>query len=585
MENWVIKNRKADFNLIMKECSVSEVMARCLVNKGLVSPVEINAYLHPQISRLYDPFLMKDLRKSCEILTDKIASHKKIRIIGDYDVDGVVATYILYRTFMLLGAEVDYKIPDRLKDGYGINMNMVEQAHQDQVDTIITCDNGISALEQVDRAKQYNMTVIITDHHNLAQSEEGVVQIPKADTVLNPKQLDCMYPFKGLCGAVVAYKLCTALLSHYEIPDKEDFILELLSYAAIATVCDVMELIDENRIIVKCGLELLKKSKNRGLNALMDASGVDKNQLAAFHLGFVIGPCLNASGRLDSAEKGLELLLAKTQEEAVRLADEVRDLNTLRKNMTAENVEKAFRIIEETELKNDKILVVHIPDCHESIAGIIAGRVRERYNKPAIILTDAKDCIKGSGRSIEQYNMVEELQKVRELFLKMGGHPMAAGLSIPPDRVEKLRMVLNSNTELTEEMLIPKVKIDILLPIGYISEELILELQQLEPFGKGNEKPIFAEKDLKIKSAFIVGKNANGLRLRVENQYGREMDSMYFGDVNEFFCYISDTYGAEEARKLKTGRGVNATISVTYFPKINEYNGFKSLQLMIQNYR
>ena len=585
MENWVIKNRKADFNIIMQECGVSEVLARCLVNKGFETPEVVNAFLHPQVEKQYDPFLMKDLRKACDILADKITSGKKIRIIGDYDVDGVVSTYILYRTLTRIGADVDYEIPDRMKDGYGINMNMVEAAHYENVDTILTCDNGISALEQVDKAKQYNMTVIITDHHNLFQSDEGKVELPKADAVLNPKQSDCAYPFKGLCGAAVAYKLCVAMMGYYEMQDNSDFINELLSYTAIATVCDVMDLIDENRIIVKYGLELLKITRNRGLNALMDASGVDKEQLNTFHLGFVIGPCLNASGRLDSAKRGMELLLAQTEEEALRLAGEVRSLNDLRKNMTAENVEKAICLVDESNLKNDKVLVVHIPNCHESIAGIIAGRLREKYNKPAIVLTDAENCIKGSGRSIDPYNMVEELQKCRDLFLKMGGHPMAAGLSIIAENVEKLRTILNNNTTLTEEILIPKISIDILLPLGFITEALINELKQLEPFGKGNEKPLFAEKDLRIRSAFIVGKNVSGLRLRVENKYGKEMDAMYFGDVNGFFHYISDTYGEEEARKLKTGRGVNATISVTYFPKVNDYKGFKSLQLMIQNYR
>lgn len=585
MEKWVIKNKKADFNLIMQECGVSEVLARCLVNKGFDSIEEINAFLHSKLDGLHDPFTMKGMQEACGLLTDKIQSGKRIRIIGDYDVDGVVATYILYRTLNLLGAKVDYEIPDRIKDGYGINISMVEAAYQDGIDTLLTCDNGIAAMEQIIAAKEYNMTVIVTDHHSLVQTEEGEIILPKADAILNPKQLDCSYPFKGLCGAAIAYKLSIAMLTDLELPDKEEFMLELMSYVSIATICDVMDLVDENRILVKFGLELLRVTKNRGLIALMDASGVDRDQLNTFHLGFVIGPCLNASGRLDTAKRGLELLLAETDADAVRLASEVRNLNDLRKNMTTENVEKAMRLIEETDLNKDKILVVLLPDCHESIAGIIAGRVREKYNRPTLILTEAENCVKGSGRSIEQYNMVAELQNCRELFLKMGGHPMAAGLSMLPENVEVLREVLNRNTTLTEEMLIPKVTIDIHLPLGYVTESLIQELKQLEPFGKGNEKPLFAEKDLKIKSAFVIGKTACGMRLRVENQYGREMEAIYFGDVNEFFNYIGNTYGVQEAERLKTGRGVNASISITYFPKINEYNGFKSVQLMIQNYR
>jgi single-stranded-DNA-specific exonuclease len=585
MENWVIKNKKADFGLIMRECGISEVIARCLVNKGFEKPEDMNDFLHPRLEQLHPSFLMKDMQKACEMIRDKIHNRKRIRIIGDYDVDGVVAAYILYRTLADLGAVVDYEIPDRIKDGYGININMVEAAYHDQIDTILTCDNGIAALEQVKAAKRYGMTVIVTDHHNLVRSEGGETELPEADAILNPKQTDCGYPFKGLCGAAVAYKLSEALLKFCGTEGKEQFLRELLSYTAIATICDVMDLVDENRVIVKYGLELLKQTKNKGLLALMDISGIDKEQLNTFHLGFVLGPCLNASGRLDTAKKGLELLLAVTQEEAVRLAGEVRSLNDLRKNMTAENTEKAICLIEESDLKEDKVLVVHLEGCHESIAGIIAGKVRERYNRPAIILTDAENCVKGSGRSIEQYNMVEELQKCRQLFLKMGGHPMAAGLSMPPENIGPLRAVLNGNTVLTKEMLIPKVAIDIALPLGFVTEPLVHELQQLEPFGKGNEKPLFAEKNLKIRSAFIVGKNASGIRLRVENQYGREMDALYFGDVNGFFRYFAQTHGEQEAEKLKTGRGVGATISITYFPRINEYNGFKSLQLLIQNYR
>ncbi|HWT75060.1 MAG TPA: single-stranded-DNA-specific exonuclease RecJ [Mobilitalea sp.] len=585
MENWVIKNKKADFNLIMQECGVSEVLARCLVNKGFETIEEINAFLHPKLDKLHDPLTMKDMQKACELLSSKINSGKRIRIIGDYDVDGVVATYILYRTLAKIGAKVDYEIPDRIKDGYGINGSMVEAAYQDGIDTILTCDNGIAAMEQIAAAKAYHLTVIVTDHHSIVQTEGGELILPPADAIINPKQVDCAYPFKGLCGAAIAYKLSIELVQSYEAEDKEEFIQELLSYVAIATICDVMDLVDENRIIVKYGLELLKVTKNRGLIALMDTSGIDRGQLNTFHLGFVIGPCLNASGRLDTAKRGLELLLAETEAEAVRLAAEVRNLNDLRKNMTAENVEKAMHHIEDNGMDKDKILVVLLEDCHESIAGIIAGRVREKYNRPTLILTDAESCVKGSGRSIEQYNMVAELQNCRELFLKMGGHPMAAGLSMLPENVDILREALNGNTSLTDEMLIPKVTIDIHLPLGFINEALVNELKLLEPFGKGNEKPLFAEKDLKIKSAFVVGKNASGLRLRVENQYGREMDAMYFGDVGEFFEYIGNTYGVQEAERLKTGRGVKAAISITYFPKINEYNGFRSIQLMIQNYR
>lgn len=585
MENWVIKNKKADYNKIMQQFGISEVVARCLSNKGLETQEEIEAFLNPDIGDLHNPFLMKDMEKSLGILIDKIRSGKKIRIIGDYDVDGVVSTYVLYRTLSKIGANVDYEIPDRIKDGYGINISMVEAAHEAQVDTLLTCDNGIVAIEQVHQAKEYGMTVIVTDHHSLLLSEEGDILLPEADAILNPKQPDCTYPFKGLCGAAVANKLAETLINHFDIADKEDYKEELLSYVAIATVCDVMDLIDENRILVKYGLSLLKRTRNLGLLALMNCNSVDRDQLTTFHLGYVIGPCLNASGRLDTAKKGLELLLANTEEEAGRLSGEVKALNDLRKNMTAENVEKAVQLIKESSLHNDKVLVIYLKDCHESIAGIIAGRIKECFHKPTLVLTDAVDCIKGSARSIEAYNIIEELSKCRDLLLKVGGHPMAAGLSMNYENIEPLRQFLNQNTSLTEEMLIPKVTIDILLPLGYISETLINELKILEPYGKGNEKPLFAEKDLKIKSAFVIGKNASGIRFRMENQYGKEMEALYFGDVETFFSYIGETFGKEEAEKLKTGRSFNHTITITYYPKINEYNGFKGIQLMIQNYR
>lgn len=585
MERWVIKNRTADFKLISQSCGISEVLARCLVNKGMTEPEQIMDYLYPKLEGLHSPLSMKGMKEAVAILADKIHAGKKIRIIGDYDVDGVVATYVLYRTLRSLGAKVDYVIPDRIKDGYGINIRMVEEAHQDQVDTILTCDNGIVAMDQTKRAKDYHMTVIITDHHSLAQNEEGEELLPPADVILNPKQSACSYPFQGLCGAAIAYKLMTALLSDLDFADRDSYLEEMLSYVAIATVCDVMDLVDENRIIVKHGLSILRNTTNQGLLALMEVCQVDREHLSGFHLGFIIGPCLNASGRLDTADRGLKLLLTQSAQEAVKLANEVKELNDIRKDMTAKNVEKAVNLIEDSSLHEDKVLLVYLRDCHESIAGIIAGRLRERYNKPAIVLTRGEECIKGSGRSIEAYNMIGELSKCKELLLKCGGHPMAAGLSLFEENIDALRLRLNQNTELTDEMLIPKVSIDILLPFGYVTEALIEELKLLEPYGKGNERPLFAEKNIRIKSAFVIGKNASGLKFYMENQYHRTIEGVYFGDVEEFFRYIADTYGQEEADRLKTGRSMQALLAVTYTPKISEYNGFRSIQLMLQNYR
>jgi single-stranded-DNA-specific exonuclease len=585
MENWVIKNKKEDFQWIMQQCGVSEVVARCLVNKGICEPKQIDAFLNPRLEDMHDPYQMKDMKKAVTILAEKIQTGKKIRIIGDYDVDGITATYVLYRTLCLLGAKVDYEIPDRIKDGYGINSSIVENAGKDLVDTILTCDNGIVALEQIRLAKAYGMTVIVTDHHDLYKTPEGEVVLPEADAVINPKRLDCDYPYKGLCGAAIAYKYMLALMQVIPVSNQKAYEKELLSYVAIATVCDVMELTEENRIIVKFGLQLLKNTPNQGLLALMDVCGIEKEQLNTFHLGFILGPCLNASGRLDTAKEGLKLLLANSREEAARLAVRVRDLNELRKRMTAENVEKAVKQIEESSLQKDKVLLVYLKDCHESIAGIIAGRIRERYNRPTIILTDANDGIKGSARSIDQYNMIEELSKCRNLLTKVGGHPMAAGLSLPKENIDLLRLALNENTKLTDDMLISKVTIDILLPLGYVSEHLINELKQLEPFGRSNERPLFAEKNLRILSARILGKTACGIKLRVVNQYQRKMDALYFGDLDAFFSYIAGRYGVDEAEKLKMGRSSKTMLTITYYPKVNEYNGNKSLQLMIQNYR
>lgn len=584
MENWVIKNRKADFDKIMEKCGTSEALTRCLVNRGYEDIEVIRRFLHPSLKELNDPMLLKDMDMACEILTEKIRSGKRIRIIGDYDVDGIISVYILYQALKRMGAQVDYDIPDRIRDGYGINMRMVEEAHEEGIDTLLTCDNGIVAMDQIRLAKEYGMTVIVTDHHNLLE-EAGDIVLPPADAVINSNRPDCEYPFKGLCGAAISYKLVEALLGFFDISNRDTFAQELLSYVAIATVCDVMDLVGENRIIVKEGLKLLAATDNKGLLALMEENTIEANQLSAFHLGFVIGPCLNASGRLDTAKRGLELLLVEDTAEAGRMATELKQLNDTRKTMTAENVEKAIWQIEEGPLARDKVLVVYLEDCHESIAGIIAGRLRERYHRPTIVLTDAEGGVKGSGRSIEAYNMIEELMKYRDLMLKLGGHPMAAGLSLAQERVELLRKSLNDNTTLTMEMLIPKVTIDALLPFGYLSEELVEELRQLEPFGKGNEKPLFAERELRIKSALVIGKNASGIRFLLENQSRRQMQAVYFGDVNGFFDYISATYGKEEAEGLKRGRGSKVLLTITYYPRINEYKGFKSIQLMIQNFR
>jgi single-stranded-DNA-specific exonuclease len=465
-------------------------------------------------------------------------------------------------------------------------MNIIEAAYEDGIDTILTCDNGISAIEQVEKAKEMGMTVIITDHHDIPFAmEEGQIayHIPKADAVINPKQPDCEYPWDSLCGAAVAFKLIQALYQEFGFDRRE--LGELLEVTAIATVCDVMDLVDENRIIVKNGLERLKTTKNPGLRALIDCNNIQFANLSAYHLGFVIGPCLNASGRLDTAKKGLKLLLADTPEEGKRIAEELKELNDTRKDMTAKSLEQAIQMVEDSGMNKDKVLVVYLKECHESLAGIIAGRIRERYNKPALVLTDTENGVKGSGRSIEQYNMYEELTKCKELLLKFGGHPMAAGLSLENSQVEPFRGALNQYSTLTEEDFIPKVSIDVLLPLGYLNENLVEELELLEPFGKGNTKPIFAEKNLKVRRASILGKNANVLKLQVVNAYGRVIDAMYFGDVDSFINDLVEHFGQMEVDKMFQNRDNAIILSVIYYPSINEYGGFRSLQIIIQSYQ
>ena len=577
MKKWVIRSKKADFPTIMEKHKISEVTARLLANRDIIEEEEIRSYLEPNLEGLFNPMELKDMDKACMIIQEKITNSKKIRIIGDYDVDGIAATYILYQGLVKCGAKVDFEIPDRVKDGYGINSNIIHEAYKDGIDTILTCDNGISAIEQVKLAKEMGMTVIITDHHEISFTEDGgkrVEDLPNGDAIINPKQEKCTYPNKILCGAAVAFKLVQALYTIYKIEDKEWY--SLLEIVAIATVCDVMDLIGENRILVKLGIDLLKNTKNYGLNALMELSNIHINKLSAYHL--------NASGRLDTAKKGLNLLLAQSKEEAYKLAKELKELNDIRKDMTAKGVELAIKMIEETTLKEDKVLVVYLPDCHESIEGIIAGRIREKYNKPSILLTKSEEGVKGSGKSIEQYNMNEELKKCSNYLSKFGGHPMAAGLSLEEKNINNLREQLNENTRLTKEDLIAKVTIDIVLPLGFKTEELIEELEVLEPFGKGNTKPVFAERNIKVIKANILGKNQNVCKLNIINKYGKRIDAMLFGQVEPFLQELTEKFGKEEVDKMFQNRQNKITFSITYYPNINEYNGKRTTQIIINNY-
>ena len=562
MEKWVVAAKKADFNLIGRQFHIDPVIARLIRNRDVVGEEKIKEYLLGTIDTLPSPWLMKDMKKAVDILEKKIQQEAKIRIIGDYDIDGVTSTYILLKGLTRIGANVDTYIPDRVADGYGIHEHLIDRAESDKIDTIVTCDNGIAASAEIQMAKEKGMTVIVTDHHEIPYREENGerrVILPTADAILNPKQYDCLYPNKNLCGAVVAFKYITALYERFDIQKKE--LEDYYELVAIATVGDVMDLQGENRILVKEGLRRLPNTKNKGLQELIRANNLEDSKITAYHIGFVLGPCINASGRLDTAARSLALLNAPTKEDLTAL-------NQSRKALTEKGKEEAIQLIETTELKNDRVLVVYLPECHESLAGIIAGRLREKYHKPAFVLTRGEKCAKGSGRSIESYSMYDELIKCADLMVQFGGHPMAAGLSIEEENIEKFREQLNQNCTLTEEDLRPKIVIDVAMPISYITKELVEQISLLEPFGKGNVKPIFAQKGLRVLDSNIIGKNKNVVKLKLLDPQGAIIEGIYFGEADDFMNFIRE----------------KDSISVTYYPEINRFRGRESLQIIIQNY-
>lgn len=574
MEKWFVAMKKADFNGIAEKYQISPIIARLMRNRDVIGDEAIDFYLNGTVEDLYDGLLMKDMDRAVDILKEKIEEGKKIRVIGDYDIDGVNATYILQQGLAGLGADVDTDIPDRIKDGYGLNQMLIDRALEDDVDTIITCDNGIAAMNEIAYGKENGMTIVVTDHHEVPYLEENGEKkylLPPADAVVDPHRADCEYPFKGLCGAAVAYKLVEVLyrVSGKSEQDVEHLQESLMENVAIATIGDVMDLVGENRVFVKKGLELLKTTKNEGLHALMQCTGVDTANLNTYHIGFVIGPCINAGGRLDTAKRALELLNASNRREAVTLAADLKELNDSRKEMTEEGVEEAVRQIESSSWKDDQVLVVYLPECHESIAGIIAGRIKERYYRPTFVLTRGESGVKGSGRSIEAYDMFAEMSRCRELFTKFGGHKLAAGLSLEEEKVEVFRKRINELADLTEEDLQMKVSIDMRLPFPYINEELIHELKILEPFGKGNGKPLFAESKLRVIQPRIFGKNRNVLKCRLEDQQGNQMEAVYFGEVEDCLQQM-------EKKQI---------MSFTYYPTVNEYMGKRTIQLTIVNYQ
>ncbi len=585
-EKWVVAAKKADFKGIARRFGIDQVTARIIRNREVVGEEAIEQYLHGDLEGLHNPTQMKDIVLAAGLLQEKIKQGKRIRILGDYDIDGVQSVYILYSALERCKARVDYVIPDRIADGYGVNERLVNQAKEDGIDTLLTCDNGIAAFDEIALAKEYGMTVIITDHHEVPYEEmelgERKFKIPPADAVVNPKQHDCPYPFKNLCGAAVAFKLIQVFYRQMGLPDEEAF--AYLENAAFATVGDVMDLQGENRILVKEGLKALNHTKNYGMRALAAKNQLPPGAIKSYHIGFVLGPCLNASGRLDTAKRALLMLLAKDEYQAAEYAGELYDLNVSRKELTEQGVRQAKELVEQMGASLDKVLVLYLPDCHESLAGIIAGRIREQYNRPVFVLTKSEDGVKGSGRSIEQYSMYEEMTKCKELFIKYGGHPMAAGLSLPEENVELFRRRLNENTTLTEEDLCRKIVIDVPMPLSYISKELIQELNILEPFGKSNEKPVFADRDIEILSMRILGKNQNVCRMQVKSADSAVLPALYFGETEQFLNFLAQKFGDSALRQSLAGVGSGMTISVVYYPEINRYNGREDIQIVVKNY-
>ncbi|MBP3477206.1 MAG: single-stranded-DNA-specific exonuclease RecJ [Lachnospiraceae bacterium] len=630
MAKWMVSAKKADFNRIAQQFGIDPVIARIIRNRDLVTEEEINRFLNGTLDDLHSPYLLKDAEKVADILHEKIAEQKKIRIIGDYDIDGVCSTYILTAGLRACGAVTDAAIPHRILDGYGLNDRLILDAYEAGIDTIVTCDNGIAAASQISYAKSLGMTVVVTDHHEVPYEvqPDGSRRecLPEADAVVDPKQQACGYPFDGICGAVVAYKLVQVLLAkglvehrgtYTEKIDMDVFPLplettmstvgkdvprsprrstepvlkeaqklqrELLAFAAFATIGDVMELVDENRVIVKYGLRIIERSENYGLQALMSVNGLQNKLLSVYHIGFVLGPCLNATGRLDTAARALQMFLTEDKAEAVTIAGELKELNDSRKGMTLQGTEQAIDLIEQTGLKEDKVLVVYLPECHESLAGIIAGRIRERYQKPVFVLTKSEDGVKGSGRSIDAYHMYDKMSECKELYTKYGGHKLAAGVSMPEENVEKFRDYLNTHCELSPEDFEEKILIDVPMPMSYVTPAFVRQLSVLEPFGNGNPKPVFAQKNLKICKGRILGKNSNVGKYLVKDETDRQYDMVYFGNMELWHDFLTEHFGEDERRRLYLTGSDRIRISVIYYPDINVYQGKESLQMVMKDY-
>ena len=586
MAQWMVACKKADFKEIGKKFGIDQVTARILVNRGLTEEESIRRFLSGGLEELSDPHLLKDGTLLAEILVQKLREGKHIRIIGDYDIDGVMSSYILYRGLTRCGAQVSVAIPNRIEDGYGLNRHLITQAADAQVDTIITCDNGIAAIDEIAYAKELGMTVLVTDHHEIPFEEadgKKRYKASNADAIVNPHQEECSYPYKHLCGAAVAWLVIRLLYEQMGVPSEEAELF--LENVAFATVGDVMPLTGENRILVKEGLKRLHHTTNVGMRALAAQCEVEPERVECYHIGFVLGPCINAAGRLDTAKRALELFLTEDENQATLLANELVVLNTERKEMTNRGVEEAKRLVESVALQRDAVLVLYLPEVHESIAGIIAGRIRECYHRPTFVLTDAEEGVKGSGRCIEEYSMYEELCRCEDLLLRFGGHPMAAGLTLPKENVDAFRKRLNDACTLREEDMEEKIHIDVPMPVDYVGPELVRELSLLAPFGKDNPRPLFADRNLVVSRMWIVGKNQNVLRLSLLSEHHTPVSGIYFGNVTDFLTYMTEQFGAGAVEAAMHGRENEIRLSVVYVPKINEYHGQESVQIEIQAYR
>lgn len=585
---WMLRRCRNNIEAISKKAGISEVAAQILANRGITSAEDIDDFINPSIHKLLDPGIMKDMEKGTDIICEAIKENKNMAIYGDYDVDGVISTYILYCGLLRCGARVKYHIPDRVAEGYGINIHSLEQLKDEGIEVIITCDNGISAMDQVDRAKELGMTVVVTDHHDIPfdDSKQGEKKflIPDADAVIDPKQKECPYPFKQLCGAGVAFKFVQMLYRKFNIGEEEAY--AFIEYAAVGTICDVVDLLGENRIIARNGLEMINHTENIGIKALIKETLLEGKVINSYHVGFIIGPCINATGRLDSASVALELLLCRDPVRAEKLAKKLHELNIQRQHMTMDGLNEVIEEVENSSLKNDRVLVVYKDDIHESIAGIVAGRLKEKYNIPSIVITKGTDKAKGSGRSIEGYNMFEELLKCRELMDKFGGHPLAAGLSIDVENIDKLRKKLNKNCSLTDEDIIPKIRIDRRLPLEHITFSMLKEIEKLQPFGKGNSAPVFGEKNVNVFKVYFLGKDKNVLKLfcRLKNTL-KKIDAVDFRGGKKFRKLILENYGPQRGNKIFSNDFNSIKMDFVFSPSVNEFNGNKNIQIVVEDFR